>query len=125
LKSYLLDTHVILWWLAGEPMTPEAMSVIRNRGEQLFLSSVSAWEIAVKRKLGKLEAPADLEEQIRATDVQILDLRWSHAWAAGEIALHHKDPFDRMIIAQARLEGMVLITADRRLGEYNVPMIYA
>ncbi len=125
MKSYLLDTHVILWWLAGEPMTPEAMSVIRNRGEQLFLSSVSAWEIAVKRKLGKLEAPADLEEQIRATDVQILDLRWSHAWAAGEIALHHKDPFDRMIIAQARLEGMVLITADRRLGEYNVPMIYA
>jgi PIN domain nuclease of toxin-antitoxin system len=106
-------------------MTPEAMSVIRNRDTQLFLSSVSAWEIAVKRKLGKLEAPADLEEQIRATDVQLLDLRWSHAWAAGEIALHHKDPFDRMIIAQARLEGMVLITADRRLGEYNVPMIYA
>ena len=125
MKSYLLDTHVILWWLAGEPMTPEAMSVIRNRDTQLFLSSVSAWEIAVKRKLGKLEAPADLEEQIRATDVQLLDLRWSHAWAAGEIALHHKDPFDRMIIAQARLEGMVLITADRRLGEYNVPMIYA
>jgi PIN domain nuclease of toxin-antitoxin system len=101
------------------------MSVIKDSGHRLFVSTVSAWEISVKRDRGKIDAPDDLGDMIAASGIATLDLSWHHAWAAGEIPLLHKDPFDRMIVAQARSEGMTLISADRRLGDYGVPMIVA
>jgi PIN domain nuclease of toxin-antitoxin system len=120
----LLDTHILLWWLADDPrLPPLAAEAIANPDVEVIVSSATAWEIALKRAAGRLEAPDDLLGAMEANDFDSLSITVAHALAAGALPEHHSDPFDRMLIAQARTEGLTLITVDRHFPEYDVEIL--
>jgi PIN domain nuclease of toxin-antitoxin system len=120
----LLDTHILLWWLADDPsLPPLAAEAIANPDVDVIVSAATAWEIAIKRAAGRLEAPDDLLGALEANDIDSLSITVAHALAAGALPEHHGDPFDRMLIAQARSEGLTLITVDRRFPEYDVEIL--
>lgn len=122
----LLDTHVLLWWLSDDPtLSPGARELIADRSNLVGISAASAWEISIKRALGKLEAPDDLEEQIAANDFVALPITVTDGLAAGGLPRHHDDPFDRMLIAQAQNGGFALVTRDERLALYGVELVGA
>lgn len=122
----LLDTHVLLWSLGDVAMLAEptraAITDVRN---EVFVSAASAWEIAIKRALGKLVAPEDLEAAIVQTGFRPLPITLAHARAAGALPAHHADPFDRMLVAQARSEDLTLVSSDRLLRQYPVAFLEA
>jgi PIN domain nuclease of toxin-antitoxin system len=121
----LLDTHVLLWWLADDPaLSEDARRRIANEPE-VFVSAASAWEIAIKRALGKLEAPEDLLEALEAGGIGRLPIEFEHASIAGALPRHHDDPFDRMLVAQAQHEGLTLLTSDTRIASYAVAVLPA
>jgi PIN domain nuclease of toxin-antitoxin system len=121
----LLDTHVVLWWLADEQLSAEARQAIGDPANTAFISAVSAWEISIKKALGKLTAPGDLEQQIRSGGFLPLAVTINHGVAAGELERHHDDPFDRMLIAQAHSEGLTIVTRDERFSDYRVTLLAA
>lgn len=122
----LLDTHVLLWAL-GEParISKQVRSKIESPRNTVFASAVSIWEIELKRVLGKLRAPDDLDEQLRAARMEELSLRISHTKELAHLPPIHRDPFDRMLIAQAIAEELVFVTADAEISKYSVRMISA
>lgn len=125
----LLDTSVVLWSVAGEhKLNSRATGLLRSSASHLYLSSASAWEIAIKYALGTLKLhvePAVLvPDIIRGMGMQALDISHLHAIEAGRLPTHHRDPFDRMLIAQARLEGLTLLTADKIFRKYEVEQIF-
>lgn len=121
----LLDTHVVLWQLEGSrPLSATALDAIR-RSTELMFSAVSFAEIGVKAAIGKLSVPADLREHVAAAGLHILPLDADHGLAVADLSLYHRDPFDRLLVAQARAEQLTIITADRRLADYDVPVIDA
>ena len=117
----LLDTHALLWWLT-EPqrLNGRAYEAIADTFNEVFVSAVSGWEIAVKRALGKLRAPDDLEAGVKEQGFTLLSLTSSHAERAGALPPHHGDPFDRMLVAQAQAEDLILVTRDRYIPRYDV-----
>ena len=124
--SLLLDTHVLLWWLAADPALSSAASeAISDPDTEVRVSAVSGWEISIKRALGKLEAPGDLEAMLERHGFVPLVIDVRHAVLAGDLPRHHDDPFDRMLVAQARLEELTIVSRDERLGRYGVPIIQA
>ncbi|HET6342887.1 MAG TPA: type II toxin-antitoxin system VapC family toxin [Gemmatimonadota bacterium] len=126
----LLDTHVWLWMVA-EPkrFSPESVALLQDGSNELLLSAASSFEIAIKYTLGKLPLPAPPQEyvpdQIARTGVAPLAIEHAHALAVAELPLHHRDPFDRLLIAQAQLEGLTILTIDRRIAAYDVPIRWA
>ena len=127
---YLLDTHVWLWWyLEPERLEAKTLRLLEDGGAELFFSAASIWEIAIKYRLGKLKLnppPEDLLPAELARDtIQILPISMAHALRAGALPPHHQDPFDRMLIAQAQLENMTLITADPHFSDYKVRLYKA
>lgn len=122
----LLDTHVLLWWLMNESsLTSRARSAIADPAASVFVSAASAWEIAIKQALGKLEAPSDLERQIEVNRFEPLSITIGHAYSAGTLPRHHEDPFDRVLVAQAMSEGLTIVTRDPRLQRYGVTTLLA
>lgn len=122
----LLDTHALLWWMARLPrLGVAARAAIDSPASDVHVSAVTASEIAIKKALGKLTAPDDLQEQVISNGFTELRLTIAHGLAMGELPLHHKDPFDRMLIAQARVEGLTLVTSDRAMSDYDVPILPA
>ncbi len=121
----LLDTHVLLWWLAAEPLRDDARTAIGNPRTAAFVSAATAWEIAIKRALGKLEAPDDLEEQLRRNRFRPLSITVRDGLVAGSLPDHHPDPFDRMLVAQALNEDLTVVTRDERLADYGVRTLAA
>jgi PIN domain nuclease of toxin-antitoxin system len=120
----LLDTHILLWWLADDPSLPVlAADAIANPDVDVIVSAASAWEIAIKRAAGRLEAPDDLLGALHANNFGSLSITVAHALAAGRLPEHHSDPFDRVLIAQARTDGLTLITVDDRFPEYDVDLL--
>jgi PIN domain nuclease of toxin-antitoxin system len=120
----LLDTHILLWWLADEGRIPEKhREIIRDGRTQVFVSAASTWEVVIKQRLGKLRAPADLKAQVEAARFELLNITIDHALAVGELPDHHSDPFDRMLIAQARTESLILVTEDPKLRLYDLPIL--
>jgi len=125
----LLDTHALLWWLFDDPkLSPKARKVIKNPDNVIFASTASAWEIATKYRLGKLpgaqEAAHQLPELLRNARIEPLPISMEHALAAGALSGPHRDPFDRMLIAQARIEKLPIATIDRVFNEYDVKVIW-
>jgi PIN domain nuclease of toxin-antitoxin system len=121
----LLDTHVLIWWLEGnERLSRETAAVLRETSS-IFVSAVSAWEIAIKSELGKLKLPGPLEEGLDHYGFLQLAVEFRHIMALRDLPLHHRDPFDRMLAAQTKFEGMVLVTADRRFTPYGIPVLWA
>jgi PIN domain nuclease of toxin-antitoxin system len=96
-----------------------------NPEASVFVSPASVWEIAIKQKLGKLDAPTDLEDQLRRHRFESLAITIAHAYVAGSLDRHHDDPFDRMLIAQAGAEGLTLVTRDPRFAAYEVQILPA
>ncbi len=122
----LLDTHVLLWWLFDDPhLNPGIANLIAGDSTPIVVSAVSAFEITTKKALGKLEAPDDLEEQIHISGFIQLPITIQHGVEAGRLPLRHRDPFDRLLVAQARCEGLTLVTADKAITAYDVPTLSA
>jgi PIN domain nuclease of toxin-antitoxin system len=118
----LLDTHIFLWWNAGDPKLPRAMrDEILSDQNTILVSAVTVWEIAIKRASGKLSFDLQIGKAIAGHGFSALDIAVAHAeWAGALPALHH-DPFDRLLIAQAHIEGLVLATVDAQVLQYHVP----
>jgi PIN domain nuclease of toxin-antitoxin system len=122
----LLDTHVLLWALsAPETLASQALAAIRAGSNEVFVSAASLWEISIKMAAGKLAAPGDLLGAIDAAGLISLPIGPDDAMAAGSLPPHHRDPFDRMLVAQARGRGLLLVTRDARLADYGIPILAA
>ncbi len=123
----LLDTHVVLWWLqGGDALAPAARKAISDPSTEVWVSAASAWEISVKSALGRLRnAPDDLSEALEVHSFSELPVGFDHAREAGALPAHHADPFDRMLIAQARIERLTLCTRDRAMTRYRVRRLTA
>jgi PIN domain nuclease of toxin-antitoxin system len=121
----LLDTHVFLWW-RSEPsrLTPEARSSIAT-ADVVFVSVASAWEAAIKISLGRLDLPAPVEAGVLASGFEKLLITFPHTEQVARLPPHHRDPFDRMLVAQAQAEGLTLVTHDRLLKPYDVEILWA
>lgn len=121
----LLDTQVVLWQLhGGRTVQARARRAIAQATELAF-SVVSFAEIGIKVAVGKLVVPGDLHDHLARSGLTILGLAPEHGLGVAQLPLHHRDPFDRLLIAQARAEGMTVVTADRRFADYDVPVIDA
>ncbi len=122
----LLDTHVLLWWLgASNALSSAARRAIGSPEAEIRVSVATAWEISVKRARGSLTAPDDLPEALTDSGFQPLPIGLEHALAAGDLPPHHADPFDRMLVAQAQLEGLTVVTRDPRINRYDVHVLAA
>ncbi|MFC9298243.1 type II toxin-antitoxin system VapC family toxin [Streptomyces sp. NPDC057011] len=117
----LLDTHVVLWWMNGE--LPDATRELLGRELTVYMSAITPWEISVKQAAGKLTSTEDLALQACNTQFQALPIDAHHGVLAGKLPLHHKDPFDRMLIAQAQSEGLTLVTRDKFIPLYDVDVL--
>jgi PIN domain nuclease of toxin-antitoxin system len=121
----LLDTHAALWWLAGdERFGPEAAAAVAERGNDVLLSAAVVWEVAIKRSLGKLRAPSGFAETLLGAGVRELPVSAAHAAAVEQLPWHHRDPFDRMLLAQATVENATLVSRDDQLARYGVPVLW-
>lgn len=122
----LLDTHAFLWWLSDDPqLGGEARRAIARVDNLVYVSAATAWEIAVKRASGKLDAPGDIARWIEQSAFSDCPIEVEHAVVAAELPRHHADPFDRLLVAQAQLEDMTLVTGDPALRDYDVSTLDA
>jgi PIN domain nuclease of toxin-antitoxin system len=121
--SLLLDTHVVLWWLADDPQLPDGVKDLLDHEPDARVSAATIWEIAIKQSLGKIIAPDDLPERVRGSGFRELPVSFSHAMAAGRLPPVHRDPFDRMLVAQARCEELTLVTRDANCQRYEVAVL--
>ena len=124
--NLLLDTCVLLWWLDNPTLLSEqALTAIKEPENKIIVSVVSAWEIAIKKALGKLESPANLKEMITDSEFELILIDYEHVWQVKDLPPHHKDPFDRLLVAQATVESLTLVTRDPKLKPYNIPILKA
>lgn len=121
----LLDTSVLLWWLGGHRRLRVQSREAIGSSDAVFVSAVSAWEMVIKARLGKLRVPPDVPAAIDHHGFIRLAVGFPHVEALEGLAHHHRDPFDRMLIAQAMAEGLVLVTADRKFEPYGIPILWA
>ena len=119
----LLDTHVVLWWLADDPALPAGIKDQLDREPDAFVSAATIWEVAIKQAIGKLRGPAGLPELVRDSGFAQLPISAQHAITAARLPLIHRDPFARMLVAQARDENLTLVTRDARCRRYDVPVL--
>lgn len=121
MSRLLVDTHALLWWLTDDrALSLTAREALADPAIEPLVSAASIWEIAIKRSLGKLSAPDDLPERISDEGFSWLAISPAHAWQVRDLPTHHRDPFDRMLIAQALTEHLPVITTDSRFTEYGV-----
>jgi PIN domain nuclease of toxin-antitoxin system len=113
----------MLWWLADEGLTDQARDAIADPANLVMLSAASAWEISIKKALGMLAAPDDLEWQVDEGGFIPLPISIAHGIAAGQLPRHHDYPFDRALIAQAFAEGLTVVTHDKRFADYDLPTL--
>ncbi|BAW98000.1 PilT domain-containing protein (plasmid) [[Synechococcus] sp. NIES-970] len=120
---YLLDTHILLWWLENNPCLSGAMrTAIANPESFVFVSAATVWEMSIKRSLGKLSVPDNLLEMLQINQFEVLKITAEHGLKVGELPDYHKDPFDRMLIAQAQMEELTLISQDGQFERYEVSL---
>ena len=125
MKRLLLDTEVLIWWDENNPsLGGNARAAIQN-ADAVYVSAASAWEVAIKSAIGKLRTRRQLATAVADGGFEELPISFAHAQAVGELAPHHKDPFDRLIIAAARVEGLTVVTSDEKLKPYDVRLIDA
>jgi PIN domain nuclease of toxin-antitoxin system len=121
----LVDSHVLLWHVLDDPrLGPAPTAAIEADDAEVVVSVASLWEIAIKKALGKLEAPEDLPERIQLLGFEILPVTPEHAWAVRALPHHHRDPFDRLVIALAQLERLPIVTADPAFSDYDVTVVW-
>jgi len=126
---YLLDTHTFLWWITDDAkLSPTARGLIQDRGNNLYLSAASGWEIAIKTSLGRLEFVGDPEkvipEQMSLNEIEGLPIQTTHALRVYVLPYHHRDPFDRLLVAQCQLEDLPIVTDDPEIAKYQVDVVW-
>ena len=122
--NLLLDTHVLLWWLDDHPtLSEKARTIIADPQNIVLISAAVIWEIRIKQALGKLEIPADFRDTLDRQPFETLDITADHAHAVGDLPAHHRDPFDRMLVAQTKVERLTLVSRDVHLKRYRIPLI--
>ena len=120
----LLDTHVLLWWLGDNPaLNADARSAISERSNLVYVSAVSVWEIVIKQGLGRLHLPSNWFEVLAEEPLRRLAVSWEHALGVGQLPDAHKDPFDRLLLAQCLAEDLTLVTHDSTFQQYDVPLL--
>lgn len=126
--NLLLDTHAFLWFVAGDQrLSTRARQTMETADAELFLSAASIWEMAIKSSLGRLKLPLPLDEYIAEKLTQgfrVLPIDWTHAAAVEKMPYYHRDPFDRLLIAQAAAEDLPLVSGDPEFGAYKVKLIW-
>ncbi len=121
MSRLLVDTQALLWWLTDDSaLSATAREALADPAIEPLVSTASVWEIAIKRSLGKLSAPDDLPERVSDEGFSWLAISPAHAWHVRDLPAHHRDPFDRLLIAQALTEQLPIITTDARFAEYGV-----
>lgn len=120
----LLDTHAFLWWRTDSRRLRRPARERIATAEIVLVSAATAWEVAIKRALGRLALEEPLASMVEASEFTALNITFDHAERAGVLPAHHTDPFDRMLIAQALVEGATIVTHDRQLAPYDVPIIW-
>ncbi len=121
---YLLDTHIILWWLYDDPkLSRRHVQIISEPDNHIIVSVASLWEIEIKRAVGKLVVDSGYLEAIKSDGLELLSIHPSHIVGLRSLSQYHNDPIDRMIIAQAQAECMILLTADKMVKKYDVEII--
>ena len=124
--NLLLDTHVLLWWRDDYPvLSKKAKDAISHGKNLVFISAVVIWEIRIKQSLGKLKLPHNFQKILDSQPFEQLDITVEHAHAVGDLPAHHRDPFDRMLVAQTKVEQLTLVTRDIHLKKYKIPNIEA
>lgn len=122
----MLDTHALLWWLADDPqLSDPARRSLSDPANVVLTSVASIWELEVKRVAGRVDAPSNILEALEGADIDPLPVSASDAVEAARLPAHHRDPFDRMVVAQARRLDAVVITRDRAIGRYDVHVLGA
>ena len=122
--GYLLDTQIFLWWLNDDKKLGEKIKkIIANPQNLVFLSVASAWEIILKLKTKKLRLKTSPRKCFENLEFELLDIKLNHVLESHKLPYHHKDPFDRMLIAQARVEKLSLITSDTKIWQYKAPLV--
>jgi PIN domain nuclease of toxin-antitoxin system len=124
----LLDTHIFLWWIDNnKQLSPTARNIIGDGQNELFFSAASGWEIAIKTQIGKLKLPTNLQqfmvEQLRRNAITSLPIQLSHTLHVYTLPLLHRDPFDRLLVAQSQLEDLPILTTDRQIEQYDIQTI--
>lgn len=124
--NLLLDTHAVLWWLSDDPTLSEvARTAISDPENTVYLSAVVVWEMRIKQGIGKLDLPDDFGEVLDGQPFSKLPVTVDHAHTIAGLPAIHRDPFDRMLVAQAAVEEMIIVTRDRRIAEYGVDVLLA
>jgi PIN domain nuclease of toxin-antitoxin system len=122
----LLDTHVLLWSLQQpERLSRSVLDIFRDAETKMVVSVAVLWEVAIKTAVGKLQAPPNLPDHLLSLGHEVLSVEAPHAWRVQTLPMHHHDPFDRLLVAQAQIEDLPLITHDRLLERYDVRIIRA
>jgi PIN domain nuclease of toxin-antitoxin system len=125
----LLDTRTFLWWITQDPrLSAQAAEIIGNGENQVFISATTGWEIAIKTQIGRLILPDEPQrfvlEQLRINSMESLPIEMRHALHISTLPSHHQDPFDRMLIAQAQVEGLPILSADPKIRRYEVTVVW-
>ncbi|MGI0480302.1 type II toxin-antitoxin system VapC family toxin [Geminocystis sp. CENA526] len=122
--KYLLDTHILLWWLGDEQkLSPQIRTIISNPENVIFVSTATIWEMSIKQSLGKLSVPNNLLEKLKDNNFTILHITAEHGLKIKDLPLYHKDPFDRMLIVQSIIEDLTIITLDTKFPLYNISLL--
>jgi PIN domain nuclease of toxin-antitoxin system len=126
--SYLLDTHTLIWYLESNPkLSTGVLEILEKKDSICFVSMASLWEIAIKSSLGRMEQafhPENLEEVLMVFEIPILPIQLPHLQTLMQLPMHHNDPFDRLLLAQAQTENMVFLSRDDRCKKYGIEMVW-
>lgn len=121
MTGYLLDTHVLLWWISDDDrLGKQTREIIGNGKNAIFISAATTWEISIKRSLGKIQAPENMDAIVDEERFIRLPISLAHGDMAGRLPVIHRDPFDRMLVAQSIFENLILITSDTQIMAYEV-----
>lgn len=123
-RALLLDTHVFLWWRTDDARLNAAVREAISLAEIVFVSAASAWEAHIKMALGKLDLPEPFSKGVADSGFSELPISFAHVEAAARLPFHHRDPFDRLLVAQATNEHLVLVSHDKVLETYNLPILW-
>ena len=122
--NLLLDTHALLWWLAdANELGPDARAAIGDPTRVVYFSAVNVWEIVIKKALGKLAVPDELPTVLEEQPFERLAMTVDHAFKVAQLPTYHRDPFDRLLIAQCLVEGLTIVTHDGDIAKYDVPIL--
>ena len=122
--NYLLDTQIFLWWLAKDKKLKESIKkIIADPQNTIYVSVTNAWEISIKYKIGKLPLKTTLEKCFEVTKFPIININLQHILQLDKLPLIHKDPFDRLLIAQSMIENLTLITSDPKIWQYKIDLL--